>query len=859
MNRTPRLVLALVGGALLTLSLFSCGGGGGSDGGGTTLPAAIPAQTIVSGTVQAPGGQIAFFKKRNFEDLFTTEAFAALTGLTSVPDNTIVELARLNANVTGSTVITTTTTSGGRYSFNLTSLGLQPAHDLIVRVAGPSGKEMRAFVVDINADLSPVSEAAYQLVVESLGGGPLINLTLQEVSDITGAVGLIAALQNIGNATSIDQAAALVKTGVRANAQVMGFLTAAAIAGQTTQGTGDVGNFYPFEQGNIWRYAGTTAISGPTIAYENTVIVSGQGPAPGYGVTSTIFSETNAEGENRAEKTYGVKGPSGITAYGNDDPEDNITRQLIPYQAVHFPLSLGVTTVLTDRSGLDWGEDVDGDGRNESVSVVLSQTAVGMEQLTVSAGTFSNALRVEQKAVFVVTFTTGGSARLIQTDTDWLVPNVGRVKGLVQAQVEGGPVVGTLSEELLSYIVNGQGGGFRIQVTPTSASTTLGGTQQLTATAFDQTNRPIQDYPFIWTSSNSSVVDVDSTGLVTGLSLGQATISAMAGSISSNPISISVQDIRVMTIETSDLVYDNVRQRIYASVPSNAGTNPNRIIVINPQTATVTQSIVVGDNPGKLAISDNFQYLYVAVNAATVSVRRINLSTGQVDLSFSVGTNIVSGQLRVDDIKVIPGAPQSVVVARKDTGSSPRYAGAAVFDNGIQRPNTSAIGESSNLLEFGAVPSRLYGADRETSGNTLSILNIGSSGIALVDVGCCSFDGRFDTGLIYSKNGQIIDPELKRVVGVLPGISLSDISSDNLIATDPSKERIYLVRDRNGERTLLAFDRRSLLQIGSADLSPPLLTSGSPTSSLILWGSDGLAFRDAWDNKLVLLRTTILQ
>src|SRR6185295_15434170 len=135
MKHSLRLVLALVGCALLNLSISSCGSGGGSDGGGTTLPAATPAQTIVSGTVQAPGGQIAFFKKRSFEDLFTTEAFAALTGLANVPDNTIIELARLNANVTGSTIITTTTTSGGRYSFNLTSLDLQPAHDLIVRVA----------------------------------------------------------------------------------------------------------------------------------------------------------------------------------------------------------------------------------------------------------------------------------------------------------------------------------------------------------------------------------------------------------------------------------------------------------------------------------------------------------------------------------------------------------------------------------------------------------------------------------------------------------------------------------------------------------------------------------------------------
>src|SRR5262245_60937979 len=168
MKHSLSLVLGLVGGALLSLSLSSCGSSGG---GGTTSSQATPTETIISGTVQAPGGQVAFFKKRSFEDLFVTEAYAALNGLSSVPDNTIVELARLNANATGSTVITTTTTSGGRYSFNLTSLGLHPAHDLIVRVTGSNGREMRAFVIGTVADISPVSEAGCQLIMQTLGNG----------------------------------------------------------------------------------------------------------------------------------------------------------------------------------------------------------------------------------------------------------------------------------------------------------------------------------------------------------------------------------------------------------------------------------------------------------------------------------------------------------------------------------------------------------------------------------------------------------------------------------------------------------------------------------------------------------------
>ena len=574
-------IFQLAGLILGGLALTSCGSGGGGDG-GTTPSVASPTQTTVSGTVMAPGGAIAFFKQPSLGDVFVSEAYAALTGLANVPDNTIVQLARLNADAANVSVITTTTTSGGRYSFNLTTLGLQPSNDLIARIEGSGGKQMRAFVVGSVADISPVSEAAYQLATQALNGRPLSNLTLQEVADISGAVGLISLLQNVGNATSIDQAVGLVKTAVGANTQVTGFITAAATAGQTSQGTGDVGNFYPFQQGNIWRYSGTRAVSGPTVAYENTVLVSGQGPAPGHGVTSTIFSETNDEGENRAEKFYGVKGPSGITDYGNDDPGDNITRQLVPFQAVHFPLTIGSTTILAERSGLDWGDDEDSDGRNETFSVTLSQTVLAMEGVTVSAGTFPNALKIEQKTVFIVNFTTGGNAMLIQTNTAWLAPGIGEVKWLVQAQVEGQPVSATLTEELLSYIVNGQGGGFRVQLTPASASTTLGGTQQLTATALDQTNRIIPDFTFMWSSSNESVVSVDTTGLVTGRALGQASVQATAGSIMSNPVPIAVQDIRLISLETSDLIYDNSRQRIYASVPSRATNNPDRILAIDP-------------------------------------------------------------------------------------------------------------------------------------------------------------------------------------------------------------------------------------------------------------------------------------
>ena len=99
-------VFQLAGLILGGLALTSCGSGGSSDGGdgGTTPPIASPTQTIVSGTVMAPGGAIAFFKQPSLGDVFVSEAYAALTGLANVPDNTIVQLARLNANASNVSV-----------------------------------------------------------------------------------------------------------------------------------------------------------------------------------------------------------------------------------------------------------------------------------------------------------------------------------------------------------------------------------------------------------------------------------------------------------------------------------------------------------------------------------------------------------------------------------------------------------------------------------------------------------------------------------------------------------------------------------------------------------------------------------
>ena len=68
-----------------------------------------------------------------------------------------------------------------------------------------------------------------------------------------------------------------------------------------------------------------------------------------------------------------------------------------------------------------------------------------------------------------------------------------------------------------------------IVITPTSPRVNEGSTIQLTATAYDASNRAISGVTFTWASSNTNRATVNSTGLVTGIRDGNVTITASAG------------------------------------------------------------------------------------------------------------------------------------------------------------------------------------------------------------------------------------------------------------------------------------------------------------------------------------------
>ena len=449
----------------ITMSLSACGGGGGDGGGGGPTP--VPSAQVVSGSVQAPGGQVTLFTQPSLWEqaagVLSSEAVAALSGLSPVPDGTPVQLIRINEAGNVLATLASTTVSGGRYSFNLTSLGLSPSSNLVVRVINMgTGVQLRAFVTGTSVDLDPISEAAIRLVVEHMTltpGTTLNQFTVTELRDIAGAVHQLATVRQLAAGLNIEATVSAIQTAVASETGLTAFIVAAAGPGETTEGPGDIGNYFPLTQGNTWRFQGTHTETGqPTTQFSNTMTVNGTKPIGT--VMTTVLAESNPLNSGVGEEDYSLKDSRGFLNYGNNDPADTLSPKLIPYRDLLFPLNLGVTSETVNKKGVDFGQDLDlpPDGKNETADVLLQITVEKFEDATVPKGMFSNVVKIVRKATLTVFSSAGsGSATVVDTQTEWFAPGIGPVKRTIEIQDVTNQVTESSTEELTDHFVKSFG------------------------------------------------------------------------------------------------------------------------------------------------------------------------------------------------------------------------------------------------------------------------------------------------------------------------------------------------------------------------------------------------------------------
>ena len=173
-----------------------------------------------------------------------------------------------------------------------------------------------------------------------------------------------------------------------------------------------------------------------------------------------------------------------------------------------------------------------------------------------------------------------------------------------------------------------------VSVAPsTLAFTALGDTVRLMAEVRDQIDRVMEGEPVAWTSAETMVAAVDSTGLVTAVANGAATITAMAGSASGTAAVTVAQ--QVSTVEVSPAA-DTVVER-----------------------DTVRFDAEARDANGHAVAAAEFTWASGDTSVATVDASGLVTGTGAGEVEVAATSSGVTGRAQ---LTVVAPAPTAIAV-----------------------------------------------------------------------------------------------------------------------------------------------------------------------------------------------------
>lgn len=299
--------------------------------------------------------------------------------------------------------------------------------------------------------------------------------------------------------------------------------------------------------------------------------------------------------------------------------------------------------------------------------------------------------------------------------------------------------------------------------------------------------------------------------------------------------------IRTLALKTSDLVWDQQRGKIYASVPSTAsGPYANQVVAIDPLTLQVTASVTTYQDPGQIVMTSGGEYLYVALNA-NGTIAKINPATMSVLSTFAVGTDPNYGTLYASDICAVAGQPNLVVVSQMRKNVSPSHNGVAVYDNGVRRATKTQDHTGSDVIEPSADPTIFFGYNTNTTEFGFRRLKLSASGMTQLEVKEDLFDGfgvnmRSSGDRVYSTNGVGVDGNLMKKAGTF--------ATSGVVCPDAGSGRVFYMEQSSSYSTsynqVSGFDPATFTLVKR--LTMPTYTS---PGTLIRWGANGMAFRTA--------------
>ena len=352
------------------------------------------------------------------------------------------------------------------------------------------------------------------------------------------------------------------------------------------------------------------------------------------------------------------------------------------------------------------------------------------------------------------------------------------------------------------------------------------------------------------------------SNLVASMGFAAITVSTPApGGGMSNALPFSIY--ATVNLSANHLLYDPYTRLLYASVNSASTQTPgNTLVTIDPKTGNLGTPVSIGSQPGKMALTDDGNFLYVNLNGAN-AVGRFNMTTQHLDFSFAVSSSsIFTPALR--DIAVLPGSETTVAV---DLGEDE---GLALYDvnpaNQTATARTNSYGSfttggyTGSSLQF-LNASTLFSFDIDTTGQTFnswSVTPTGLTGAYTSEYTLNSFSAfKIRNGVAYANAGGVANPAvtppaqlgvfLDPTVNTAQGNVFDYYSAYGQITEPDTSQGISFFAQPNsssstgGGLTLSTFNQQDYSQLMS--MSMPLTTSSSSLSliDMVRCGQDGLA------------------
>ena len=295
--------------------------------------------------------------------------------------------------------------------------------------------------------------------------------------------------------------------------------------------------------------------------------------------------------------------------------------------------------------------------------------------------------------------------------------------------------------------------------------------------------------------------------------------------------------MHMIYLQTSDLVWDPARSRIYASLPASA-TPPyaNKVVAIDPALMGLTDEADVND-PSQLALTSAGDALYAVINGQT-GIAQINPTWMTVNSSFPIGSDFYYGMLHAGDICTVAGQRDTILVSQYGEGRT-TFTGVAAYDNGIVRPNKTSISSPTHVIEPSADPTVFFGLNTASTDFSFRKLRLGATGVTEIGMNMNVGDGltdiRSDGDKVFTNSGLAIDgPQMNRV---------GSFGASGLVRPESATGRVYFLEAQYKFATdygkISAYNAQTFANFRRLSL-PSVM---SYASAFIRFGSNGLAFR----------------